>query len=101
MSVAAAVGRRRAERQPIIFHFISGQLSSRCPGSQRTAQTLTVCARFRLSYGYFHIRISDPKFDIRISGYRLTTLVLSHDNSIIVSNGEQPPVMSAQQPSVK
>jgi len=28
-------------------------------------------ARFRVSYGYFHIRISDPKFDIRISGYWL------------------------------
>jgi len=27
--------------------------------------------RFRLSYGYFHIRISDPKFDIQISGHRL------------------------------
>jgi len=42
MSVAAAVGRWRAERQRIIFHFINGRLSSPCPGSQRTAQTLTV-----------------------------------------------------------
>jgi len=30
---------------------------------------------FRLLYGYFHIQILDPKFDIRISGYRLTTLL--------------------------
>jgi len=30
--------------------------------------------RFQLSYGYFHIRISGPKFCIRISSYRLTTL---------------------------
>jgi len=74
MSVAAEVGRWQAERQRIIFHFINGRLSSRCPGSQRTEQTLTVCTCFRLSYGYFHIRISDPKFNIRISGYRLTTL---------------------------
>jgi len=77
MSVAAVVGRQLAERQRIIFHYINGSLSSRCPGSQRTAQTLTVCARFRVSYGYFHIWISDPKFDIWISGYRLSTLILT------------------------
>jgi len=35
----------------------------------RRPRLLALC--FRLSYGYFHIRISDPKFDIRISGYRL------------------------------
>jgi len=29
------------------------------------------CTRSRLSYGYFRIRISHPKFDIQISGYRL------------------------------
>ena len=30
-----------------------------------------------------------------------TQMVLSHDNSITVSNGQQPPVTSARQPSVK
>jgi len=30
-----------------------------------------------------------------------TQMVLSHDNSIIVSNGQQPPVMSARQISTK
>jgi len=53
-------------------------MSSANSQGQRTAQTLTVCARFRVSCGYFHIRISDPKFDIRISGYRLSTLILTY-----------------------
>jgi len=30
-----------------------------------------------------------------------TQMVLSHDNSILVSNGQQPPVTSSRQPSVK
>ena len=32
---------------------------------------------FRISFGCFHNRISDRKFDIRISGYRLTSLAAS------------------------
>ena len=70
MSVAAAVGHWRAERQRIIFMH-----DSRHGVQAATVQTL-FALRFQLSYGYFHIRISDPKFDIRISGYRLTTLVV-------------------------
>ena len=41
--------------------------------------------RFWLSYGHFPIRISDPKFDIRISGYRLTTLVGIVNRSKLIS----------------
>ena len=72
--LAAVVGHRLAERQRIIFHFINRRLSSGCPGIERTAQTMTVCTPFSITYGYFHIRISDPKFDIRISRYWFTIL---------------------------
>ena len=60
--------------QRIMFHCINGWLSPLCP------LTLTVCICFRLSYRHFSIRILRPKFDIRISGYRLTTLLLQTDN---------------------
>ena len=30
-----------------------------------------------------------------------TQMILSHDNSIVVSNGQQSPVTSARQPSMK
>jgi len=33
-----------------------------------------------------------------MAAYNKTQMVLSHDNSIIVSNGQQPSVMSARQP---
>jgi len=53
------------------------QLTTLSTVSKQAAQTLTVCTLFcfRLSYEYFHIGISGPKFDIRISGYQLTTLL--------------------------
>ena len=79
MSVAAAVGCWRAERQRIIFHFINGRLSSRCPGSQRTAQTLTVCAPFSIivwvfSYPDIGSKIRYPDFRISINNRHRKTL---------------------------
>jgi len=59
-------------RHLIMFHCINWRLSPLCPGRQRRPWLFALC--FRLSYEYFHIRISGPKFDIRISRYRLTTL---------------------------
>jgi len=70
-------GRWRAERQRIIFHSISGWLSSRCPGSQRTAQTLTVCAPFSIiiwifSYPDIGSKIRYPEFWISINNTNCT-----------------------------
>jgi len=63
-----------AERQRVMFHCINWLcLSALCPGRRHRPWLLAL--RFRLSYEYFFIQISGPKFDIRISGYRLTTLI--------------------------
>jgi len=64
---------RAAERQCIMFHCITGWLSPLRQGSRRRRWLFAL--HFRLSDGYLHIRISDPKCDIHISRYRLTTLV--------------------------
>jgi len=65
MSVAAAVGRWRAVRQCIVFHFLSGQLSS-----LRPAQTLTVYAPFSIIvwvFSYPDIGSKNRYPDFRIS----------------------------------
>jgi len=65
MSVAEAVaGGRRCSVSCFTVSMVTLSTVSRQP-----AQTLTAL-RFRISYGYFHIRILGPKFDIRISRYQ-------------------------------
>ena len=58
---------RSTVRHRIMFHCINWRLSPLCPGRRRRPWLFALC--FRLSYEYFHIRISGPKIDIRISGF--------------------------------
>jgi len=55
---------------------------------------------------YFSERVSlygtcKRLLNANVSANNKTQTVLSHDNNTIVSNGHQPPVTSARQPSVK
>jgi len=76
MSVAAAVA-----GGDTAYHVSLCQLTTLSTGRWRRPWLFAL--RFQLSYGYFHIWISGPKFDIRISGYRLTTLITCTTNQTV------------------
>jgi len=85
-AVAAVVGRWWAERQRIIFHFINGRISSRCPGSQRTADpvclhSFSIIVRL-FSYPDIASKMRYPDFRISINNtncrYTLNMASTSH-----------------------
>ena len=77
-------------RHRIRFHSINYRLSPLCPGRQRRPWLFALC--FPLSYEYFHIRISGPKFDISINNptYKHPHGNLDWNDSNKDSNGLSP-----------